>query len=388
MSGIRRDSITRLTYAQLCVFGYFLYAFNPSVSLLREDQDISRGVSALHGTAYAAGGVVVGLLAPRLLRRIGRAAALKVGLIGMVVGILLFTCTTALPVTLFGALVGGAAGALMQNCTATVLSDHHGAGGPTAIAEANAVAAGVGVLAPLVVGAAAATALGWRVGLLLTVPFALVMLYRSRNEVLPAGDDSSREDEPGRRLPMAYWPAWGVTILCVAVEFSMTIWASDLLKQRAGASDGVAAAAVTAVVLGLSLGRTFGSRLTLKYSVETLLFGTFVVAAAGFAVFWISTVLWISVLGLFIVGTGLALQYPLGLARAIAASGGMPDAAAARASLGVGLSTGVAPFLLGSFADAFGTHRAYLLVPCLLACCALLLAFDRRRAERVTAVVV
>jgi fucose permease len=74
--------------------------------------------------------------------------------------------------------------------------------------------------------------------------------------------------------------------------------------------------------------------------------------------------------GLFVTGLGVSLHYPLGIARALAASGGRRDQAAARASLGVGLAVGAAPFTLGAVADRVGTHAAFLVVPALLAAAA------------------
>ena len=70
--------------------------------------------------------------------------------------------------------------------------------------------------------------------------------------------------------------------------------------------------------------------------------------------------------GLLACGLGVALYFPLGLARAIAASGGRPDRASARVGIGAALASGVGPFVLGALADATGIHAAMLVVPVLL----------------------
>ena len=49
-----RTRLTWLTYAQLAVFGYFLYGFGPSVPLQRDDLHVSSAIGGLHGTALAA----------------------------------------------------------------------------------------------------------------------------------------------------------------------------------------------------------------------------------------------------------------------------------------------------------------------------------------------
>lgn len=376
-----RDRLTWTVYALVGVYGYFLYGFGPSVSLLRQDQDVSRSVGALHGTALAAGAVVAGVAGAWMVRRFGRGTVLRGGAVGICLGIVLYCSSTALPVTLLGALVAGTAGSALLNTHAAVMSEHHGRAAPGAISEANACAAATGLLAPLAVGAAVALGLGWRIGLLVTVLLAAVVLLMARDITVPdalgpgdhqpGGQESGGQESGGQarrlgRLPAHYWPAWVVLVLCVAVEFSITIWASDLLRSRAGLGDGAAAAGLTGLVAGMMLGRAAGGRLALRRSPDALLLQALAVTGAGFAVFWISTIGLLSIAGLFIVGLGIALHFPLGITRVIAASGGRPDQATARASLGAGLAIGLAPWVLGTLADEFGTHLAFLLVPVLL----------------------
>jgi fucose permease len=152
----------------------------------------------------------------------------------------------------------------------------------------------------------------------------------------------------------------------VAVEFSMALWGSDLLRIRSGAGDATAAAALMFMVAGMSVGRVVGARLALRHAADRLLCAALALNAAGFAVFWLSHATWLSVAGLFVVGLGIAMQFPLNMSRAIAASGGRPDMAAARAGLGGGLAMAAAPFALGLLADAVGLSAAFLLVPVLL----------------------
>ncbi len=74
---LHHDGTTWLLYAQYSIFGYFLYAFTPSVTLLRDDEHVSDAVAGLHGTCYAVGVVVLGLLAARILP--GSAVPLRPG---------------------------------------------------------------------------------------------------------------------------------------------------------------------------------------------------------------------------------------------------------------------------------------------------------------------
>jgi predicted MFS family arabinose efflux permease len=366
-----RTRLTWLTYAQLAVFGYFLYGFGPSVPLQRDDLHVSSAVGGLHGSALALGSTLAGLSFALLSRRVGRTGTLRVGLLGLAAGTLLYCLVPALPVTLTGALICGLFGSYVVTGSVVVLSAAHGTAGPTAFSEANAAAAGAGLLAPLVLGAGAAIGIGWQPGLLVAAVAALVVWVVSRREARQPEPARAAQaavagsDAPGR-LPAAYWLAWTVTLFCIGVEFCMTFWAADELRDRAGASPAAATAGITAIVGGMFVGRLFGGRLALRFRPGWLLLAAVTVTLAGFAVFWSSTAAVPALAGLVVVGLGIALQYPLGTVRAVAASGNRPDRAAGRLSVAAGLASGLAPFALGALADSTGTHAAFLLVPALL----------------------
>jgi predicted MFS family arabinose efflux permease len=385
-----RTRLTWLTYAQLAVFGYFLYGFGPSVPLQRDDLHVSSAIGGLHGTALATGSTLAGLTFALLRGRVGRTGTLRVGLLGLAAGTLLYCLVPALPVTLAGALICGLFGSYVVTGSVVVLSAAHGRAGPAAFSEANAAAAGAGLLAPLLLGAGAAIGIGWQPGLLVAALAAVTVWVVSRRE--------SRQPEPARaaesavagsdapgRLPSAYWLAWTVTLLCIGVEFCMTFWAADELRDRAGASPAAATAGITAIVGGMFAGRLLGGRLALRFRPGWLLLAAVVVTLAGFAAFWVSSAPVPALAGLVVVGLGIALQYPLGTVRAVAASGARPDRAAGRLSIAAGLASGIAPFALGALADSIGTHTAFLLVPALLlgAAVGVLVSGDVRRRPQV-----
>jgi len=361
---LERDRLTWLTYLQLGSYGYFLYGFGPSLSLLRDEQGTSRSVAGLHGTALAVGSLLSALVAARLVSRYGRTAVVWSGLATLCAGIALYTSTTALPATLSGAFIGAFGGSFVVMLSATVLIDRHGDGGPSAVTEANALAAGVGTLAPLAVGAAVGLGLGWRPAMLVLLPVVAVLAVVGRGVQAPrpAGHHGERQG----RLPRRYWISWMVVTAGIAVEFCLVLWSADVLRERMGLSPGLAAAGVTGIVAGMCVGRLVGGRLALRYPLDGLLYGAIVLTGAGFAVYWLTTDAWVALPALVACGLGIALFYPLGVARAINASDGRPDHASARAGVGASLAAGAGPFVLGALADRVGLHLALLVVPVLL----------------------
>jgi predicted MFS family arabinose efflux permease len=362
---LERDRRTWLTYGQLGVYGWFLYGFGPALTLLRDEQGFTRTVAGLHGTALAVGALLSALTVAALVSRFGRVTMIWTGLVIVCLGILLFTSLTALPATLGGAFLCSFGGSYIVTCTATVLAALHGPSGPAAITEANAVAAGVGAVSPLAVGLAFALG-SWRPALLVLLPVVGVLAFLSRSVPLPADRGPRRGDGAGTRLSRHFWVTWLVVTAGIAVEFCLTLWAADMLAQRTTLTAAGASAAVTALVAGMCVGRVVGGRLALRLPVDRLLYGAVVLNAAGFALFWLSTDAALAVLGLLGCGLGVALYFPLGLSRAIAASDGQPDRASARVGIGAAVASGAGPFILGALADATTIHTAMLVVPGLL----------------------
>ena len=97
------------------------------------------------------------------------------GLVLMCLGIVIYVATDVLALTLAGAMLGAFGGSFVVVPVAAVLTDHHGKAGASAITEANAVAAGIGTVAPLVIGLTVATGLGWRAAMLFLLPVVALL---------------------------------------------------------------------------------------------------------------------------------------------------------------------------------------------------------------------
>jgi MFS family permease len=164
-----RDRTTLLIYAQLAVWGFFLYGFGPVVPLLRDEQQVSAAFAGLHGTGLAVGIVLGGLLFTGLARRFGRGVTIWIGIAGVVVVVGLLWLVRPLPLTVACAVVASAFGSLIVNGVNAALSDYHGDASAAAISEANAAAAFTGLLAPLIVGGFVGLGLGWRPALTVDV---------------------------------------------------------------------------------------------------------------------------------------------------------------------------------------------------------------------------
>ena len=363
----RRDRATLITYGQFAMYGWFLYAFGPSVPLLRDEYGVTSTVAALHGTLLALAALLVGLGAPRVVRHRGRGGSLRAGSVLLIIGVLIYTSGHSLALTMLGAFVAGLGGGLVAVFGNAHLSAHQGEAAPSALSEAAMMSAVFGMVAPLALGLGVAIGWGWRPGLLVTA-LGVLALELLRGPTTAFNDtelphDQLPEPEP---LPHLFWWAWGVLVSLVGVEFCLILWSSDLLRLRGGFGPGAAAASLTSVVAGMALGRGVGSVLARRINTERLLMGAIALAFVAFAAAWLSNGALPILIALFATGCGVGLHWPLGISRAIRATNHQADRASARVVVGAGLASGGAPFILGALADAFGVHTAFLVVPVLL----------------------
>jgi fucose permease len=362
------------------VWGWFLYAFNPAVPLIGDDLGVSSAVAGLHGTALAGGTVLAGLVSSRLVARFGRRGTVRVGATGVVLGVALVVASGALWGTLGGAVLAGAGGTLLVNVANAALSERHERAGSAAITEANGLGALVGALAPVSLGVLVGIGAGWQPSLLLVVLLLGVLVVAMPPLASPTAGPPAR----GRAasLPHRYWWAWSVLVALIAVEFSYSVWAPTLVAERTGASAGTATSTLTVLILCLGGGRVLGARLALRIRPGILLMAAIGVTVLGWATLWTATTLPQAVAGMAISGLGMALHFPLGVARSLEAAAGQTDVASGRIALGAGLAIGLAPFVLGAVTDAVGVVGAFLLVPGLLSLAAALLVAGRLTGSR------
>ena len=102
----------------------------------------------------------------------------------------------------------------------------------------------------------------------------------------------------------------------------------------------------------------------------------------GFAIFWLSKVQSLSVIGLFIAGMGVANLYASMITLCFEAAGKERAAAGAATTLASGVAIFALPFALGSLADLISIRYAVLLIPFLFLVLAFLFIFNMRSEQK------
>jgi fucose permease len=213
--------------------------------------------------------------------------------------------------------------------------------------------------------------LSWRPALFPILALLVVIGLRYWSMPFPARSAATHEPAKtagGRaRLPLTYWMFWSLIALETGAEWSVVYWGASFLATDSPLSKANAATAMAAFFLAMLIGRAVGSRLTRALPALLVLAVSLGIALVGFPLFWLVPLPLSRVVGLFIVGFGLANVYPLGVALATGAAPGQADRASARLSVAAGLSALIAPFILGALADHIGIGQAFgIAIPLLL----------------------
>jgi MFS family permease len=163
------------------------------------------------------------------------------------------------------------------------------------------------------------------------------------------------ETEPGGAFVV---PSRGVLllgllgVLGLLVEGSMNDWSPLYLRQDLGASVGLAAAGFATFSAGMATGRLIGDALVRRFGFEGVLRGGAALATVALAAFLLAGSVPVTLLGLFLVGLGVANAVPL-LFSAAGRTEAPGPAIAAVATMGYSAFLGGPP-LIGFLADQIG----------------------------------
>jgi MFS family permease len=367
-----RDTPTLLSYAMLGCFTFWLYAFGPAVTLLRDELRFSYSVLGLYQVFWSGGAALAGAVFAWAGRRLPRKVLLWSSALATTIGAGLFSLASGVPTTLFAAGAFGAAGTMLLAVVQAILSDRHGSRRDQALTEANVGAGVSAVFAPLLLGALAATALTWRAAFALPAVVLFVLSLRYRHEPLPTRAEDHADGRPGR-LPLACWLLVVLTAFSSASEFCLVYFGPQLLIDD-GWTAAAASTAMSSNLAGILVGRLLGAGLTRRPGRSVaLLYASLALTLASVVLFWLVDEPVIAVVALFLTGTGIANLYPLALSLTLDAADGQEDRANARSQLVLGLLAAAFPFLLGSLADYYGLATGFALEPVLIGLCVFLL---------------
>ena len=363
----QRDRFFWVVATQTAIVNFYLGGFGPAQSLLRADQGTSLTIAGLHGTAMGVASIAAGYANPHLAHKYGRAKSQWIGLGIFLVGLFLFVISPPVILTIPATLIAGFGTSMVINTMLSSMSHHYGKAAEVAIPQANGIASVGFVTGTALIGTIASLYPNfWRLGLLLAIPVALILVLVGREKNLEDHVPDESGPQTGK-LSAKFWLAWVGFVACISSEFATSFWSAALLKDRVGSTAAISTVAIVALGTGMGVGRWFGGLVLKNFKLDNQLLGLVALQFIGFVAFWLSHSMIISLICLFVIGLGISMQFALAAIRLVSFSDNRPDLAVGKLSLAAGIAIGGAPFLLGFLGDNFGISRAYIMVPVLIA---------------------
>ena len=378
----QRDRFFWVVATQTAIVNFYLGGFGPAQSLLRADQGTSLTIAGLHGTAMGVASIAAGYANPHLAHKFGRARTKWVGLGIFLLGLFLFVISPPVILTLPATLITGFGTSIVINTMLTSMSHHYGKAAEVAIPQANGIASVGFVTGTALIGTIASLYRDfWRLGLLLALPVALVLVLVGREKNVEEHVPDESGPQSGKMSPK-FWLAWFGFVACISSEFATSFWAAALLKDRVGSTAAISTVAIVALGTGMGIGRWFGGSLLKNFKLDNQLLGIVALQFFGFTAFWLSHSMIISLVCLLVIGLGISMQFALSAIRLVGFSDNRPDLAVGKASLAAGIAIAGAPFLLGFLGDNFGISRAYIMVPVLIAMAFIIIKLTPSHSEK------
>lgn len=351
------DRATRAALTDLSAYCWLLYAIGPVTLLLRSEQGWSRSIAGAHATAMALGFVIAGLVTRRLPTSISVSAARRCCLGAIAIACIGLASAQASVASLAAAAIAGTAGALLVNLMNPQLVRHHGSQSAAALALVNAAGATAGAFAPLMVGFAASSNLGWR-GLMWMLAMCVGVLALRKFTALgavqaltPPPGFAMREHSNEGRSSIRFWMATVALLGGQIIEFTTSLFAADVIHSKVDVSIAVSARLGAGFLVGFAAGRWLATYLSRRYETAHIMIASLIVTSMSTTVVATSSSLTGMVIGLVLIGLGAGPCYPLLIALALRCT----TVSAQKASGTIGALSGavvaVAPFSLGALAD-------------------------------------
>jgi predicted MFS family arabinose efflux permease len=378
----QRDRFFWVVATQTAIVNFYLGGFGPAQSLLRADQGTSLTIAGLHGTAMGVASIAAGYANPHLAHKFGRTKSQWIGLGIFLVGLFLFVISPPVILTIPATLIAGFGTSMVINTMLSSMSHHYGKAAEVAIPQANGIASVGFVTGTALIGTIASLYPNfWRLGLLLAIPVAVILVLVGREKEVEEHVPDESGPQSGKMSPK-FWLAWFGFVACISSEFATSFWSAALLKDRVGSTAAISTVAIVALGTGMGVGRWFGGLVLKNFKLDNQLLGLVALQFFGFVAFWLSHSMIISLICLFVIGLGISMQFALAAIRLVSFSDNRPDLAIGKSSLAAGIAIAGAPFLLGFLGDNFGISRAYIMVPVLIMIAFIIIKLTPSQSEK------
>jgi MFS family permease len=324
------------------------------------DLDVARYELSWLGSAFGFGLLVAGFLGRRILSH-GVEPVTRVGSVLVSGGVVCLAFGSSVPILVLGGLLQGAGCSALLIATPALIGTDDRARRLAVVVGTSSIA---GLLAPGAIALADQVVTTGRIAVAMPLVWLVPIAARPLSAAEGLGIDRpvNGPSAPGANMTKDTWRRWLVIVLSVSGEFFFWTWGAARLVD-AGAADDLASGLAAAFAVGMAVGRFLGPRSIGRLGPMQL---SVVVASVGAASVMLDLGIAALVAALFVAGFGIALLYPISLARLLDDPVLREERLIALAAYASGVAITISPTVLGILDRAISIQYAFGLVPALL----------------------
>ena len=361
MTMLQRIARDRHALAIQAASGWCIGGLGPVLVLGARDLDVPRYQLAWLGSAFGFGLLGAGFLGRRILSH-GAEPVTRVGAVVVTAGVLLLGFGSTVPLLVAGGLLQGIGCAAFLIATPALIGVEHRAG---RLAMAVGVSSIAGLAAPAVIALSDRRFTTGRVGLIVPAFWLVIVAVRRvrASEGLGIDRPSANEAVKAERMTANTWRRWSVIVLAVSAEFCFWTWGAARLVDS-GVEVDAASGLAASFAIGMAVGRLIGPRSLGR--LDPVALGALVCGAAALVVIP-DLPAQLLVVAMTLAGLGIAVLYPVSLARLLDDPALPEPRLIALAAFASGVAITVTPTLLGVLDRVIEIRYAFALVPIFLA---------------------
>ena len=350
-----RKMVHRLVLLNAMV-SYLMGSLGFSIQLIKRDFTLTRVDAAWHNIAWALALVVISLVLLSHSHRRPPQQTMRIGWLVIVAGTLVYCLS---PNVYFSApaIALAASGSVISGNTATAILGSHSKTALKNMFRSTGIGLFMGSVSPTVIGVTTQIDVPWR----WTVAITAIVIGTIAQFLIPVFDARPEQARADRKIT---WDKRVIAIvifafLSITMEVSLSSWAVDLLSER-GTALKTAVLFATIAPYFVALSRIY---LSTKHEYNLPRIWTYCVIAVslgiGIIVFTSSPTL--TLVGLIIAAAGIGPCASIAIALASGSEQGS-DKGIAAFVIGMGISNGASPWIMGFVSENFGFEAAYAVI--------------------------
>jgi MFS family permease len=338
------------------MLSYLMGSLGFSIQLIKRDFELTRVHAAWHNIGWATALVVISLVLLSHGHRRPANQTMRIGWLVVVSGTLVY-CLSPNVYFSIPAIAMAASGSVITGNTATAILGAHSKTALKNMFRSTGVGLFMGSVSPTVIGVTTQVDVPWR----WTVAISAVVVGITAQFLIP---ELAARPEPAVDERKINWDRHFIAIiifafLSITMEVSLSSWAVDLLSER-GTALKAAVLFATVAPYFVALSRIYLSTKN-EFNLPRIWIYCFTSVSAGIAIVVFTTSPTLTLVGLIVAAAGIGPCAAIAIALASGSDQGS-DRGIAAFVMGMGISNGASPWIMGFVSENFGFKAAYAVI--------------------------